>query len=76
MSLLLLILFVCLSKSGIEAKVHSSTNPTYKRVLGSLLGDSFVKPLHEKPQQQVTEQQIKRYALEGFDQPGYCFYVR
>ena len=76
MSLSLLILFIYLSKSGIEAKLHSSTNATNKIISGSSLGHSFVKPLHEKLQQQVTEQQIKRYALEGFDQPGYCFYVR
>ena len=73
MSLSLLILFIYISKSGIEAKLHSSTDVTNKRIS---LGYSFVKPLHEKPQQRVTEQQIKRYALEGFDQPGYCFYVR
>ena len=73
MSLSLLILFIYISKSGIEAKLHSSTNATNKRIS---LEYSFVKPLHEKPQQRVTEQQIKCYALEGFDQPGYCFYVR
>ena len=28
------------------------------------------------PKQHTPEHQIKRHALEGFDTPGYCFYVR
>ena len=44
------------------------------KVLGTF-GTSLVKPLHKGRQAFITEQQIKRYALEGFDQPGYCFYV-
>ena len=46
----------------------------YGKVLGTF-GTSLVKPLHEGRQAFITEQQIKRYVLEGFDQPGYCFYV-
>ena len=52
----------------------SMVSSHHGKVLGAF-GTSLIKPLHEGRQAFITEQQIKRYALEGFDQPGYCFYV-
>ncbi len=34
----------------------------------------FARPL-VGPEINVSEQQLKRWAMEGFDRPGFCFYV-
>ena len=47
--------------------------PYHEQILGS--SSLFARPLGEGPDSYVTEQQIKRYAMEGFDRPGFCFYV-
>lgn len=41
--------------------------------------ESFARPHNEEPKtpkKQVSEQEIKRRAMDGFDRPGFCFYVR
>ena len=47
--------------------------PYHEQILSS--SSLFARPLGEGPDSYVTEQQIKRYAMEGFDRPGFCFYV-
>ena len=47
--------------------------PCHEQILGS--SSLFARPLGEGRNSYVTEQQIKHYAMERFDRPGFCFYV-
>ena len=47
---------------------------SYENVLGTTTSVGSVRRLgDERPS--VSDQQIKRWALEAYDQPGQCFYV-